>query len=174
MEYDETLNLDAEIQWHGIGGLTVNGMGQYIDSLIARQGRPDILIIHCGGNDIGTVSIRKLRVKFNMFIKYLFDVFPDTLIVWSQILPRLYWRHMLSSIAAEQTRQRLNNYVSARVLQQGGAFIKYPELQKYSCKLYEVDGVHLSRVGYGIFISTIQGALYLFINSLQNVFPAYY
>lgn len=45
----------------------------------------------------------------------LHKIIPNTLLEWSNILPRKYWLRMISSIAAEQARIRINNSLGSFV-----------------------------------------------------------
>lgn len=47
----------------------------------------------------------------------LHKIIPNTLLEWSNILPRKYWLHMISSIhvEAEQARIRINNSLGSFV-----------------------------------------------------------
>lgn len=45
----------------------------------------------------------------------LHKIIPNTLLEWLNILPRKYWLHMISSIAAEQARIRINNSLGSFV-----------------------------------------------------------
>ena len=133
-----------------------------------------MIIIHAGGNDMGIDSLRRFRFNIKYAVTNLSQMLPSTLLVWSQILPRRYWRYMLSLEAGESNRIRINNFASTKVINMGGAYIKYPELKNCSSDLYKPDGVHLTKLGNEIFLNTLQGAIYTFINTLQHVYPQLY
>ena len=66
----------------------------------------------------------------------------------------------------EKTRKRVNRAVRSFLLEQLGYVIKHPDFEDKYSGLFAKDGVHLSVIGYGIFISTLQGALDTFFSNL--------
>lgn len=97
---------------------------------------------------------------------------PSTCIVWSHILPRLYWRHAISNIAAETSRLRINSSVATFVLKLGGASIKYVDIKPNQSNLFLNDGVHLSPSGNHEFLSIMQSALRQFIEGKSLRYPS--
>lgn len=84
-----------------------------------------------GGNDIGKDDnplFRQQNFKKKVIVNLSSDM-TSTCIVWSHILPRLYWRYAISNIAAETSRLRINSYVATLVLKIGGASIKYVDIK---------------------------------------------
>jgi hypothetical protein len=71
--YARNLNQDhlgqesSTIFWYGIRGMVWEQLYPIIEFLLARNTPPDILIIHCGGNDIGRTNntLRGLQIFFN-------------------------------------------------------------------------------------------------------------
>jgi len=107
-------------------------------------------------------------------MQYLFELLPNTLIVWSQVLPRLKWSPSNDVYAMERSRLRLNSAVAKSVLERvgvEGAYIKYPGIDMSAVNMFDADGVHLSRVGNDVFLNTITGALETFITTGQRVYP---
>ena len=82
------------------------------------------MIIHAGGNDMGMDSLRRFR--FN--IKFDVTNLPNVTQYSFSVVSRRYWRYMLSLEAGESNRIRINNFASTKVINMGGAYIKYPEL----------------------------------------------
>lgn len=56
----------------------------------AGNGHPRLLVIHCGGNDIGNPhdTLRGLRKYMKLTVSKTTKLLPKTIIVWSHILPR--------------------------------------------------------------------------------------
>jgi hypothetical protein len=73
---------------------------------------------------------------------------PNSLLIYSQILPRKKWRYNSNLKAMERARKRLN--IGIRT---------YYYLQDGHKALYADDGVHLSFWGNVIFINAIQCGL---------------
>lgn len=130
---------------------------------------PQFIVFHCGGNDIGAYSLWDLRYQIKYVLRNMIDMFPNTKIIWSQILPRKNWRYSRNEKAMERSRCRVNSAAATETIRSGGGYIKYMDI-KYS--LLADDGVHLSSLGYEVFLNTIQGALESFIDSSYTVvFP---
>lgn len=81
------------ILWQGKGGLTLNKLFPRIQLLLRYEPSPDILIIHCGGNDIGNVPLLDLRTKMKEIFQRIQTRLPNTILGWSHILPRSSWRY---------------------------------------------------------------------------------
>ena len=100
------------IRWAGKGGLCWESLFDKIFELYQdEKAPPHMLIIHCGANSIGTMSARKLRNYMKYTISQIVELLPQTLIVWSEMLPRISWRYMLSNKSAENERIRLNSCI---------------------------------------------------------------
>ena len=52
---------------------------------------PNVIVVHWGGNDITYVKQGKLIGMIKKDIYYMASIFPSANIVWSDILPRLFW-----------------------------------------------------------------------------------
>lgn len=77
----------------------------------------------------------------------LHKIIPNTLLEWSNILPRKYWLHMISSIAAEQARIRINNFLGSFVCKKkipekttkksSGGLVRHPDIDIKQPKLFQ-------------------------------------
>ena len=173
-ELGTNLGIDSryKITWSGISGLTWERVVPTIDNLCFLHPSPDVLVIHCGGNDIGTHSLWGLQGFMKRIMYNLIQRFPQTCVVWSHILPRRYWRHALSCEAADKSRMRINSSISAFTLKHGGAYISYPDIVPFhNSKMLQTDGVHLSMLGNSNFINTLQGAINTFTSSDCRIYP---
>lgn len=127
--------------WKGVSGLRFDSV-------------TDILLVtcvpntHAGGNDIGKDDNSLCRQhKHKRVIDTLSSAMPSTCVVWSHILPRFYWRHAISNIAAETSRRRIDGSVATLVLKKGSASIKNVDIKPNQSNLFLNDGVHLSPSG---------------------------
>ena len=64
----------------------------------------------------------------------------------------------------EACRARINNSVGSYVVGCSGCYIRYPDFKADKQFLLE-DRVHLSRLGNGIFLNTLQGAIEIIIRN---------
>lgn len=86
-----------------------------IKCLLKVEDPPNFLVLHCGGNNIPGDKGEKyvdLRLKINNTLVSLAKLLPDTVLVWSQILPRQHWRGGVDQEAMDMVRKRLNSFVA--------------------------------------------------------------
>lgn len=87
------LNLPACIKWHSIIGRHWQQLDPHILQLMRNSTPPEFLVIHLGSNDVttGGLASKKLIEEIQCtFLRYN-ALLPNTKVVWSSILPRLYW-----------------------------------------------------------------------------------
>lgn len=160
----------VNIWWQGKCGMKWHQVLPTIKFLLTIEEPPHILVIHCGGNDIGANP--RLRADIKQVLGKIRSLLPETMIVWSQILPRLHWRGEISHKAVDNIRKRVNSSVATYLLQAGwGAYIKYPEIAESNPDLF-VDGVHLSDWGNTFFLHSLQQGLQCFLSSDIRVYPS--
>ena len=49
---------DVEIWWQGYGGLRLVDIRKKIRTLCQVNSKPSFIILHCGGNDMGTLGLK--------------------------------------------------------------------------------------------------------------------
>lgn len=159
------------IFWQGRSGLKWKQLVPLLKHLLTVEERPDFLIIHCGGNSIGMKSTAELIFDMKQDLVEIFRLFHNSVIIWSQILPRLSWRGPIEHAAMERSRRRVNNGIASFILGIGGKYLRYPVITGNDCSFYLPDGVHLSDKGNMIFLNTIRDGLVQFITQQANVYP---
>lgn len=166
--------LGINIWWQGYSGLRFLQMKSKLSYLKQFESDPDYLIMHAGGNDIGVKECPLFWLIKNLrnHLQIIRECFPNSVLVWSQILPRTNWRYSQDSVAMENFRIRLNRAAAKAVLNLGGCYIKHPDLLKNITQFLRPDGVHLTELGYGIFLNTLQGGLEYFALKRGCVFPS--
>ncbi|KAJ8316096.1 hypothetical protein KUTeg_006110 [Tegillarca granosa] len=88
---------------------------------------------------------------------------PNTTVVWSCILPRLFWYGARSQVAIDNVRKRTNREISSYILKLGGRVITQSDLSDKETGCYRFDGIHLSDIGNDIYLNALQGALESFL-----------
>ena len=131
---------------------------------------PDLLVLHCGGNDIGFKPMVEVTWEAKTICDQLKSLLPHTILVWSQILPRKSWRYIAMTSVAERSRKRINSCISTYYINRGGRTVKYPDITN-DFRLFKADGVHLSVLGCDLMLNNLSGAVYAFLNSSDVVFP---
>ncbi|XP_062607108.1 uncharacterized protein LOC134268883, partial [Saccostrea cucullata] len=151
--------LNYHILWQGKGGLIWKKLFPRIQLLLRYELSPDVLIVHCGGNDIGNVPLLDLRVMMKETIQMIQSKPPNTIMGWSHILPRSSWRYSKNVKSQNLAVKRINSFMSKLFVVNNGFYISYPEISLDSNGLFIKDGVHLSDHGNDIFLYNLQSKL---------------
>lgn len=161
------------IYWRGQGGMSLDNVVYHVEELQKMQGIPDVLLIHCGGNDIGQGgSLLEICELVKGTLKFIKQLLPHTLLVWSQILPRYNWRSEFDSVDNNRARLRINRAAAHTTLKDlGGCYLTYPEISLNTPEMFLGDGVHLSDLGNNVFLNYIQGAIETFTSRGPGVYP---
>ena len=149
--HNEVLGVPLPVQWIGQGGLTFQGLRPLIDRE-ARGPHPAYIVLHLGANDVTELSSYAWRNEMEISVLYLKVKYPDTRIIWSDMLPRQQWRNVSNCRVVEEARVRCQ--LRAVILREGGAVIKHETLSKGA--YLAPDGVHLSEEGQRIFWQDIE------------------
>lgn len=140
--------------------------------MLRLEDPPHILVLHCGGNDIGFGKSIALRKNIINTLKRLSKKLPETKIVWSQILPRFKWRPKIESDVLNKVRVRVNREAANYIIANKGGYVKYPEISVENKGFFKEDGVHLTQLGNDIILFRLQEALQLFLTTTCLVSPS--
>lgn len=162
---------NAMLWWQGYSGLSFR-QAKYKIKLLADVGdHPSIILLHCGGNDLGYTPLKKLRQYISESFNLLSELFPGVKIIWSEILPRNVWRYSSNNIAMENSRKRINGYAGGLAMKAGGAYLRHPKL--CDCRLkfnyLKNDGVHLNLTGNECFLNQLRNGIMCFLNGQQYI-----
>ncbi|KAM8977597.1 uncharacterized protein RCH25_047235 [Pelodytes ibericus] len=149
----------AEVRWFGKRGMRWVQLLPEIVELSRILGSPDILVIHLGGNDLGTIPVLGLGDAIKNDLARLRVLFPDVCIVWSEVVPRNYWRCAQNQRALERSRIKLNKRVSKFVWGMGGIAVRHRIFERNAANFFRSDGVHLTEVGLDLFNLALQEAV---------------
>lgn len=150
--------LGVSVWWQGLSGMSVYRLKQQIRTMMRLEDAPHFLILHIAGNDIGSRKIGYLRNDLKSILRWVTRVLPNTIIIWSQVLPRITWRYSSNLSAMEKCRYRINNTIASYILNNGGCYVRYPDIRANHTFL-TADGVHLTEIGNSVFLNTLQGAI---------------
>ena len=168
------LNLQAGLQtkWQGRRGMRWFQFKSMIQ-WISLHRTPKVIVIHLGGNDVIRTKFQKMRRIMKRDFKRLFALFPNTLILWSEILPRLEWKYSRpnSNIKATDKKRKRFNTLGRQMLRghKNGRIIKH-DITTDCPGLFRPDGCHLSDIGIALFCNTLQGAIETFLSTDIKVF----
>ena len=166
------LGLVDSILWLGKGGMHWCELLPKFQCTMLFNPQPTMIVIHVGGNDIVATKQARLIKDIKRDINYLASVFPCVKIVWSDILPRKFWRGIENTpdnlIKINEKRKRINraDRQVVRELIHGKAIIH--EIDTITSGLFKPDGVHLTLIGNAIFLNTFKEALSLFLTDSDH------
>ncbi|XP_077319008.1 uncharacterized protein LOC143974648 [Lithobates pipiens] len=149
----------AELHWLGIPGMQWDGVMGVVDRYVLLDGPPDVLVLHAGGNDLGLRKVRDLLVDIKADFLRLRERFPNTILLWSDIVARTRWRWARSVASIQKTRIRVNKVVGRFVVKNGGLVIRHRELESNVGLYLRRDGVHLTDVGIDLWSLGLQGGI---------------
>jgi len=119
---------------------------------------PNVLVIHCGGNDLGSVKSVLLLKAMKRDLRDLNGQFPQMKILLSSINQRRHWRHAPPG-KVDKVRKFVNNVMAKFVLGVNGGFVRHPHIQFEERELFLSDEVHLSPEGNDVFLTDIAQCL---------------
>lgn len=148
------------IWWKGIQGMTWPQLLPQLHQLKVTWPNPDILIMHLGGNDLSTDSPTELLASVKKDLTSMRSIFPQCVLVWSNILPRRVWRHSADSHEVDLVRTTVNRRIQNIISELGGTSLTHDNIRcGANTGLYRADGVHLSPKGIDVFNLNLQDFL---------------
>lgn len=109
--------------WQGRSGLIASKIKEQINIMARYEDPPNIIIIHIGGYDMGHIRLGYLQLMLRRLFDWLWVKYPESFIVWSQIIPRINWRYSDNVEAMDRTRRRINSTDAKYVVCKGGTYI---------------------------------------------------
>lgn len=150
---------EVYLKWFGIPGMLWGRLVQEVQRYANREGPPDVLVIHVGGNDLGIRSMIDITRDIKFDVWRLGKEFPKMIIVWSDMVARMCWRMARSVEGVNRARKKINREVSKFVVSCGGLAIRHMELEFETWRYLRRDGVHLNEVGTDLWALGIQDGI---------------
>ncbi|XP_042357606.1 serine/arginine repetitive matrix protein 2-like [Plectropomus leopardus] len=148
------------IWWKGTQGMTWSQLLPQLHQLKVTWPNPDVLIMHLGGNDLSTDSPTNLLASVKKDLTSMRSIFPQCVLVWSNILPRRVWRHSNDNHEVDLVRTTVNRRIQNIISELGGVSLTHDNIRcGANTGLYRADGVHLSPKGIDIFNLNLQDFL---------------
>ncbi|XP_036403175.1 serine/arginine repetitive matrix protein 2-like [Megalops cyprinoides] len=158
-EYGKQLGMDSScvrVWWKGMQGMTWEQLLPLLLKLKGSWPNPDVIILHLGGNDLGKTDPKGLLAAMKKDLTSLKSIFPQCLLVWSDILLRRSWRTTEGAEAMESTRVSVNKKVHTNIAE----LATHHQIRPGSdTGLYWPDGVHLLGKGIDTFNNDMQDFL---------------
>ena len=152
------------IHWIGYQGLKFKDL----DAMIVKNRdilpTPNILIFHCGANDLTETDLTGKGLIENIkcsVLRYK-ALFRNIVIVWSSMLQRRYWHFapLNAGSIIDQKRRRVNAAVRKFIIENGGRAIGHDNnIKATEITLYRTDGTRMSNTGNMVFLNNLQGKI---------------
>lgn len=117
---------------------------------------PQIVILHLTGNDIGHYNTLGFMSQVKLDFLCLHAVLPNTVFIFSKIIPRLCWVISPELKFLDKICKCLNRMLMKFMLFINGFAFRHVELKGGLLGLYRPDKVHLSDIALDIFNLDIQ------------------
>ena len=148
------------LTWKGRRGAKLIGaidlLQEFLDS--AKSGVPDLIIFHLGCNDF----LDRPKLGFHLMVRNLIEfcqfMLPNTIIVWSSILPRPVYRGVDDQGGLSAKLSEINRNACKLFIKAGGRAIGHPRISRRG-ELFREDDVHLNTCGLNLFLDSLRDAL---------------
>ncbi|KAM4013588.1 uncharacterized protein ACNLHF_003677 [Anomaloglossus baeobatrachus] len=148
-----------DVHWRGIRGLMWPQVLPEVVGIAQVAVSPVILLIHAGGNDLCSSRLAKLLTTMRSDVDKFHGFFPELVLIWSEVIPRVAWQGARDAAAVERSRRTLNARMSRFIRFKGGVVVRHRQLEGDNSSLMLPDGVHLSDIGIDIFLPGLQDGI---------------
>jgi lysophospholipase L1-like esterase len=159
----------GRVLWRGVGGARLSGLCYMLSSYLRRRQAPTTIVIHVGTNDLFHDMLSGVRANVVEVLSAVRKLFPDSRIIWSDILYRAFYLNEASPRAGKRSTNNINKYahqVCRRL--PNTCFIKHSHIfANTDHTLFVYDGVHLSYKGKQFLLDNWAQAL-LFFNAVPG------
>lgn len=143
--------------WFGYDDLRLDQLREKVlEQKKLAQIPPDAFILHLGGNDLVHLEGQRVKEGLTSLHAWLSALFPDCLIAWSEILPRLFWADGVSTNAMNLVARGINNELGSLPPDKSfKSVLRHPKLTKSSPSYFHPEGNLLSESGIDVFIESL-------------------
>lgn len=152
--------------WYALRGMRLNDMRQTLYSLYASWPPPQIVIIHISGNDIGNRHTLDIISQLKFDFIQLHSVLPHSILVFSEIVPRLTWLLNPELKHCEKIRKKINRAMAKFMPYVNGLSYRHIDLEGGLVGFYRSDAVHLSDIALDVFNVGIQNCIELAVGQV--------
>ncbi|KAM3926882.1 uncharacterized protein RB166_009719 [Leptodactylus fuscus] len=148
-----------QVVWRGVRGMRWSQILPEAVEFSRGVDGPVILVIHAGGNDLCFVRMAELLAVMRSDFERLPGFFSESVLVWSEIIPRVHWHGSRDAESAERCRRSVNSRMARFVRSRGGVVVRHRQLEGDNSRLLREDGVHPNDIGLDIFLSGLQDGI---------------
>ena len=153
------------MSWLGLGGGRIVNFMDRMQRYLSGRSTPNTLVVHIGSNDIFVMTKKELCEAVDELLRGLRRLLPRCRLVWSHMLPRLYWYGEEHTRAGERVRKDVNRqaFKTCKSMRGDNRVIFHHDITGRDHTLYRrKDGIHLSKKGNIIFRRQLQEGLRYF------------
>ncbi|XP_038053682.1 uncharacterized protein LOC119726141 [Patiria miniata] len=155
------MDCEAQIHWMGKGGA---GIGNFLPLLsrldaLAHGVAPTVVVIHLGTNDLVSIDTFCMRQRIRLLMEEFRTRYPSVCLVWSDILPRLFYYGAQSNASINKKRLTLNKWARAMAYRLNAYIFHHPQFESCPSQLFHFDGVNLSPEGTRLFRDNLQSCI---------------
>lgn len=145
------------IGWYGIRGMSWADFNHSLQLRILFQPPPKMIFINLGGNDMTACSMLRIFNWIHQGLDTLAAAYPDSYLVWCDILQRLHWGDTPEqNIVMESKRRRVNRFGRQQVRLHVKGEILIHDIDYQTPGFFRADGIHLSDVGLDMYLDAVR------------------
>ena len=121
---------------------------------------PDFIIVHVGGNNLGTTRKRPLLWQMKSVLSWVMARFPNARVMYSGIVQRGVYRGQLAASGAglEMARRFVNGGIHGWMQDRGLVSFGHENI-RFNLPYFLIDQVHLNETGNELFVQNFIIAL---------------
>jgi len=147
------------VSWMAVRGMGLERAIHHLQLPALFETPPQVLVFHLGGNDLVRHSLRLVFKLVNQTFDYIREAFPDTMLVWVDILPRFNWRAPEAENGKIDQKRKRTNQLGHQVMRRTGGQVLHLDIDLKTRGFFREDGVHLSDVGLDMYLDGLREML---------------
>ncbi|XP_035477470.2 uncharacterized protein LOC118292840 [Scophthalmus maximus] len=156
---ETNLGMSARVQWFGKGAQCWNDLLPHFRQCLEGRTAPEVLVIHCGGNDLGHFKSVLLLKAMKRDQHDLHQQFPEMkILLSSSIRGSVGGRHRLPA-KMDKARKFIDSVMATFILSVNGRTLHHPQIVFDHPQLFLRDKVHLTPWGNDLFLHVIAQGL---------------
>ncbi|XP_070595922.1 uncharacterized protein [Erythrolamprus reginae] len=153
----------ANVYWHGIQNMMWTQLMPVLHETYHSRCPPSVIIIHLGEDDLFPENNTSVIISMKNDLGILKRAFPDTVLVWSSLLPIGSWKNDSTPRCAWEAAQiQINNIMVKYCNKIGVHFLSHNSITSDKSHLFLADDNVLTDEGVDIFIADLKKVLRLY------------
>lgn len=124
-----------------------------------HRSSPSVLFIHLGENDLLPDDNISLIIKMKNDLGILSRAFPNTIIIWSSLLPRHFCKEAENAVLMAEAQKHVNRNMADYCHESGMHFLSHNLITSDKPSLFLPDKNELSDAGADIFMADLKTVL---------------